>query len=331
MWRHAFRLPKKEHHQSELQSQATHTSLAAADIDAAGADLNPHSDRDSCTAEDVEGFLCDWANEAFEEGEDYANDFYHYFGNSPWVYAQFRFWCQRVRRLDLEQTPFPVLPLDFSGPPPNYTDIYDGPPSYTHALEQSPAPPPFDRYSRSVIAQFREERAQFPTITVYHNRSPLPEVLDFFSPSIELRSLWATTIPPVPIALTLPATEWDFDESSPISAFWAQLIRAIRTRVPSPSRLVSNRPIATQFHSRPLSEVHDQMIVLLADTAAVNPDFRSLMRTVAHSQATQEQLQAFQGHVDELRYFIETPTPVLSQTSSPTVSASEPATPEADL
>ena len=42
------------------------------------------------------------------------------------------------------------------------------------------------------------------------------------------------------------------------------------------------------------------MIQMLATRAATNPELKALMRVVASSEASQEQLLAFQAHIDEL-------------------------------
>ncbi|PGH14058.1 hypothetical protein AJ80_06062 [Polytolypa hystricis UAMH7299] len=60
----------------------------------------------------------------------------------------------------------------------------------------------------------------------------------------------------------------------------------------------------TQKPPDPLSEPPkpspDPVIQMLATRAATNPDLKALMRVVASSQASQEQLRTFQAHIDEL-------------------------------
>ncbi|EEQ32915.1 conserved hypothetical protein [Microsporum canis CBS 113480] len=57
----------------------------------------------------------------------------------------------------------------------------------------------------------------------------------------------------------------------------------------------------------------DPVIQLLANRAATNPDLRALMRIVADSQADQEQLRAFQAHIDEINAIIASRNPKDSQ------------------
>ncbi|EZF76535.1 hypothetical protein H105_02172 [Trichophyton soudanense CBS 452.61] len=68
----------------------------------------------------------------------------------------------------------------------------------------------------------------------------------------------------------------------------------------------------------------DPVIQLLANRAATNPDLRALMRIVADSQADQEQLRAFQAHIDEINAIIASRN---SKDSQPNQSQAKPELP----
>ncbi|KAJ5703113.1 hypothetical protein N7488_010661 [Penicillium malachiteum] len=57
--------------------------------------------------------------------------------------------------------------------------------------------------------------------------------------------------------------------------------------------------------SQPAKPSPDPVIQMLATRAAADPDLKALMRVVASSQASQEQLRAFQAHIDELNAIIK--------------------------
>ncbi|KAJ6014218.1 hypothetical protein N7540_008809 [Penicillium herquei] len=56
---------------------------------------------------------------------------------------------------------------------------------------------------------------------------------------------------------------------------------------------------------QPAKPSPDPVIQMLATRAAADPDLKALMRVVASSQASQEQLRAFQAHIDELNAIIK--------------------------
>ncbi|KAJ5791584.1 uncharacterized protein N7518_008595 [Penicillium psychrosexuale] len=57
--------------------------------------------------------------------------------------------------------------------------------------------------------------------------------------------------------------------------------------------------------SQPAKPSPDPVIQMLATRAAADPELKALMRVVASSQASQEQLRAFQAHIDELNAIIK--------------------------
>ncbi|KMU79908.1 hypothetical protein CISG_08190 [Coccidioides immitis RMSCC 3703] len=61
----------------------------------------------------------------------------------------------------------------------------------------------------------------------------------------------------------------------------------------------------------------DPVIQMLATRAAVNPELKALMRVVASSEASQEQLRAFQAHIDELNAIIASRNQQESRINSP--------------
>ncbi|CAG7992224.1 unnamed protein product [Penicillium olsonii] len=58
-------------------------------------------------------------------------------------------------------------------------------------------------------------------------------------------------------------------------------------------------------NGQPAKPSPDPVIQMLATRAAADPDLKALMRVVASSQASQEQLRAFQAHIDELNAIIK--------------------------
>ncbi|CAL5873726.1 uncharacterized protein PFLUO_LOCUS8008 [Penicillium psychrofluorescens] len=85
-----------------------------------------------------------------------------------------------------------------------------------------------------------------------------------------------------------------------------------------------------QQNGQPAKPSPDPVIQMLATRAAADPELKALMRVVASSQATQEQLRAFQAHIDELNAIIkareqreqrQSATPVQQQ-GSPALSTS---------
>ncbi|KAJ5308987.1 hypothetical protein N7508_004366 [Penicillium antarcticum] len=58
-------------------------------------------------------------------------------------------------------------------------------------------------------------------------------------------------------------------------------------------------------NGQPAKPSPDPVIQMLATRAAADPELKALMRVVASSQASQEQLRAFQAHIDELNAIIK--------------------------
>ncbi|KAJ5949181.1 hypothetical protein N7454_000765 [Penicillium verhagenii] len=61
--------------------------------------------------------------------------------------------------------------------------------------------------------------------------------------------------------------------------------------------------------NQPAKPSPDPVIQMLATRAAADPELKALMRVVASSQASQEQLRAFQAHIDELNAIIKAREP----------------------
>ncbi|KAJ5964410.1 uncharacterized protein N7479_004286 [Penicillium vulpinum] len=86
---------------------------------------------------------------------------------------------------------------------------------------------------------------------------------------------------------------------------------------------------------QPAKPSPDPVIQMLATRAAADPELKALMRVVASSQASQEQLRAFQAHIDELNAIIKAREqqeqrqqtsipPPITQQSTPTPQAQPP-------
>lgn len=71
---------------------------------------------------------------------------------------------------------------------------------------------------------------------------------------------------------------------------------------PPPS---GQRPPQAQTGQQPAKPSPDPVIQMLATRAAADPELKALMRVVASSQASQEQLRSFQAHIDELNAIIK--------------------------
>lgn len=65
------------------------------------------------------------------------------------------------------------------------------------------------------------------------------------------------------------------------------------------------RPPQVGPSGQPAKPSPDPVIQMLATRAAADPELKALMRVVASSQASQEQLRAFQAHIDELNAIIK--------------------------
>ncbi|KAJ5480806.1 hypothetical protein N7539_006700 [Penicillium diatomitis] len=65
------------------------------------------------------------------------------------------------------------------------------------------------------------------------------------------------------------------------------------------------RPPQNTQPGQPAKPSPDPVIQMLATRAAADPELKALMRVVASSQASQEQLRAFQAHIDELNAIIK--------------------------
>lgn len=72
----------------------------------------------------------------------------------------------------------------------------------------------------------------------------------------------------------------------------------------APSPQGGQRPPQGQ-KGQPAKPSPDPVIQMLATRAAADPELKALMRVVASSQASQEQLRAFQAHIDELNAVIK--------------------------
>ncbi|KAI2792293.1 hypothetical protein POX_b02330 [Penicillium oxalicum] len=67
----------------------------------------------------------------------------------------------------------------------------------------------------------------------------------------------------------------------------------------------TQRPPQNTQPGQPAKPSPDPVIQMLATRAAADPELKALMRVVASSQASQEQLRAFQAHIDELNAIIK--------------------------
>lgn len=75
---------------------------------------------------------------------------------------------------------------------------------------------------------------------------------------------------------------------------------------PPPNQSGQRPPQAQNAQSgQPAKPSPDPVIQMLATRAAADPELKALMRVVASSQASQEQLRAFQAHIDELNAIIK--------------------------
>ncbi|QGA19394.1 hypothetical protein EYB26_007083 [Talaromyces marneffei] len=76
-------------------------------------------------------------------------------------------------------------------------------------------------------------------------------------------------------------------------------------RPPQPPQVPRQPPAQAQGPPpQPAKPSPDPVIQMLATRAASDPELKALMRIVASSKATQEQLRIFQGHIDELNAII---------------------------
>ncbi|KAJ5498189.1 hypothetical protein N7453_007240 [Penicillium expansum] len=80
------------------------------------------------------------------------------------------------------------------------------------------------------------------------------------------------------------------------------LLRVAPGNAPSPQG--GQKPPQGQ-KGQPAKPSPDPVIQMLATRAAADPELKALMRVVASSQASQEQLRAFQAHIDELNAIIK--------------------------
>ncbi|KAJ5128729.1 hypothetical protein N7476_007349 [Penicillium atrosanguineum] len=76
-------------------------------------------------------------------------------------------------------------------------------------------------------------------------------------------------------------------------------------RAPNASSPAGQRPPQANQTGQPAKPSPDPVIQMLATRAAADPELKALMRVVASSQASQEQLRAFQAHIDELNAIIK--------------------------
>ncbi|KAJ5935208.1 hypothetical protein N7466_004755 [Penicillium verhagenii] len=77
----------------------------------------------------------------------------------------------------------------------------------------------------------------------------------------------------------------------------------------APSPQAGQRPPTQNPPGQPAKPSPDPVIQMLATRAAADPELKALMRVVASSQASQEQLRAFQAHIDELNAIIKAREP----------------------
>ncbi|PYI06537.1 hypothetical protein BO78DRAFT_342988 [Aspergillus sclerotiicarbonarius CBS 121057] len=75
-------------------------------------------------------------------------------------------------------------------------------------------------------------------------------------------------------------------------------------RAPGPQSAQRPSPSQNPQTNQPPKPSPDPVIQMLATRAASDPDLKALMRVVASSKASQEQLRAFQAHIDELNAII---------------------------
>ncbi|KAJ5142895.1 uncharacterized protein N7515_001682 [Penicillium bovifimosum] len=77
-----------------------------------------------------------------------------------------------------------------------------------------------------------------------------------------------------------------------------------QSRTPNQASPHGQKPPQGQ-KGQPAKPSPDPVIQMLATRAAADPELKALMRVVASSQASQEQLRAFQAHIDELNAIIK--------------------------
>ncbi|KAJ5778210.1 hypothetical protein N7520_001456 [Penicillium odoratum] len=95
----------------------------------------------------------------------------------------------------------------------------------------------------------------------------------------------------------------------------------------APSPQAGQRPPAQNQPGQPAKPSPDPVIQMLATRAAADPELKALMRVVASSQASQEQLRAFQAHIDELNAIIKAREPQEKRQNGSAGSTPQPATP----
>ncbi|KAJ5747896.1 uncharacterized protein N7511_009592 [Penicillium nucicola] len=78
-----------------------------------------------------------------------------------------------------------------------------------------------------------------------------------------------------------------------------------QSNAPSPQGGQRPQPGQKGPNGQPAKPSPDPVIQMLATRAAADPELKALMRVVASSQASQEQLRAFQAHIDELNAIIK--------------------------
>ncbi|KAE8152861.1 hypothetical protein BDV25DRAFT_150305 [Aspergillus avenaceus] len=110
-------------------------------------------------------------------------------------------------------------------------------------------------------------------------------------------------------------------------------------RQPSGPQSAPRQSPSQNPQTQPAKPSPDPVIQMLATRAASDPDLKALMRVVASSKASQEQLRAFQAHIDELNAIIrareqqqqrqsQQPQPHYSHPPTPTQPQALPRTPQ---
>lgn len=117
----------------------------------------------------------------------------------------------------------------------------------------------------------------------------------------------AAATPPIPSS-SLPAAAPRPPNNSAHSSLSSALAHSppaarAPASAPQPTQSVQGPYIAQS--SQPAKPSPDPVIQMLATRAASDPELKALMRVVASSKASQEQLRTFQGHIDELNAIIK--------------------------
>ncbi|EFQ99825.1 hypothetical protein MGYG_02837 [Nannizzia gypsea CBS 118893] len=181
--------------------------------------------------------------------------------------------------------------------------------------------------------QFHEYNPRLPAAQAPPNRPsnavPAPQAPQ--QPQQQYQHHQQQTLPPPP---PQPPTQQQrqpppLPQNPPIS----QTQKSLSTNPPPPGPVHQPPPSHPHGHNAPQRPPNpppgkpstDPVIQLLANRAATNPDLRALMRIVADSQADQEQLRAFQAHIDEINAIIASRNSKDSQPNQPPAKPNPPA------